>query len=80
VVLFRGAAVVQALLQRAGASLGRGAESTLARAARKARAWFGGTSEGDGRPHGVFARAWPIGTTALWIAVLLTAYVFFYYL
>ena len=27
---------------------------------------------------GVFARAWSIGTTALWIAVLLTAYVFVY--
>jgi multicomponent Na+:H+ antiporter subunit D len=29
---------------------------------------------------GVFARSWPIGTTALWIAVLLTAYVLVYYL
>jgi multicomponent Na+:H+ antiporter subunit D len=29
---------------------------------------------------GVFARAWSIGTTALWIAVLLTAYVFVYVL
>ena len=27
---------------------------------------------------GVFARTWSIGTTALWIAVLLTAYVLFY--
>jgi multicomponent Na+:H+ antiporter subunit D len=30
--------------------------------------------------RGVFARAWPIGTTALWIAVLLMAYVLVYYL
>ena len=29
---------------------------------------------------GVFARAWPIGSTALWIAVLLTSYVMVYYL
>lgn len=29
---------------------------------------------------GVFARSWPIGSTALWIAVLLTAYVLVYYL
>ena len=28
---------------------------------------------------GVFARAWPIGVTALWIAVLLTGYVLVYY-
>jgi len=34
----------------------------------------------DGRRSGVFARAWPIGTTALWIAILLTSYVFVYYL
>jgi len=29
---------------------------------------------------GVFARTWSIGTTALWIAVLLTAYVLVYVL
>lgn len=28
---------------------------------------------------GVFARSWPIGVTATWIAILLTAYVFIYY-
>ena len=80
VALFRAAAAVPALLQRAGALLGSGADSALARVFRRARGWFGGTPEDDGVPHGVFARAWPIGTTALWIAVLLTAYVFFYYL
>ena len=34
----------------------------------------------DGKRSGIFARTWPIGTTALWIAVLLTSYVFVYYL
>jgi multicomponent Na+:H+ antiporter subunit D len=29
---------------------------------------------------GVFSRSWTIGTTALWIVVLLSAYVFIYYL
>ena len=33
----------------------------------------------DGRRPGIFARAWPIGSTALWIAVLLTSYVVIYY-
>jgi multicomponent Na+:H+ antiporter subunit D len=42
--------------------------------------YFGAEREDGQRTQGVFARAWPIGTTALWIAVLLTAYVFFYYL
>jgi multicomponent Na+:H+ antiporter subunit D len=30
--------------------------------------------------RGVFARTWSIGTTSLWIAVLLTAYVLVYFL
>jgi len=34
---------------------------------------------GGEQRRGVFARAWPIGTTALWIAVLLTAYVLVYF-
>ena len=34
----------------------------------------------DLRRPGILARAWPIGVTALWIAVLLTTYVFFYYI
>ena len=34
----------------------------------------------SGRPlPGVFARAWPIGSTALWIAVLLIGYIVVYY-
>jgi multicomponent Na+:H+ antiporter subunit D len=45
-----------------------------------ARLGFDDPPPGSKRPTGVFARPWPIGTTALWIAVLLTAYVLFYYL
>lgn len=30
--------------------------------------------------EGTFSRSWPIGTTALWIAVLLSAYVLLYYI
>lgn len=33
-----------------------------------------------GKQRGVFVRTWPIGTIALWIALLLTAYVFASYL
>ena len=36
------------------------------------------TSEGMEK-SGVFARTWAIGGTALWIAVLLTFYIFVYY-
>ena len=36
------------------------------------------TGESKDKP-GVFARTWPIGSTALWIAVLLTGYVLVYY-
>ena len=44
------------------------------------RRFFGSRTEDGRHVHGLFASAWPIGTTALWIAVMLTAYVFFYYL
>ena len=37
-----------------------------------------GAGDGDARP-GLLARSSPIGTTALWIAVLLSAYVIVYY-
>jgi multicomponent Na+:H+ antiporter subunit D len=75
------------LLQAVGAAWNRIAgylESLLDAAARRlgrvGRQYFGARAEGDRQVSGVFARAWPIGTAALWIAVLLTAYVFFYYL
>ena len=42
------------------------------------RRFFGSRVEDGQQVHGMLARAWPIGTTALWIAVLLTACVFFY--
>jgi multicomponent Na+:H+ antiporter subunit D len=38
---------------------------------------FGVTESGNRR--GIFARTWPIGATALWIAILLSAYVLVYY-
>ena len=58
-----------AVLDTIGSRLGRGG-----------RRYFGSRVDDGRQVHGMFARAWPIGTTALWIAVLLTAYVFFYYL
>ena len=45
---------------------------------RAGRSWFQWDTE-SGHPPGVFARAWPIGTTALWIVVLLIAYVLLYF-
>ncbi len=46
----------------------------------RGRHLFGAEDTADGKTYGVFARAWPIGTTALWIAVLLSAYALFSYL
>jgi multicomponent Na+:H+ antiporter subunit D len=54
------------LLAAVGRRAGRGADRYL------------GTADAEKRP-GVFARTWPIGITALWIAVLLTSYVIVYY-
>jgi len=77
---FRIAAWLHDVLAAAGAALSGALAALGRRLGARGRRWFG-TETSDGRQvHGVFARAWPIGTTALWIAVLLTAYVFFYYL
>ncbi len=49
-------------------------------AQRVAERYLGQPHTADSQERGVFARSWPIGTTALWIAVLLSAYVLLYYL
>jgi len=63
----------ESVLARAAAVLGR-IWARLSRWLRSRTDFFFGST-----PRGVFAQAWPIGTTAIWIAVLLTAYVTFYY-
>ena len=80
VLLFRAGRGVTAMIARLGLALRDLTELLGQRFGERGRRLFG-TRSVDGRlMPGVFARAWPIGTTALWIAVLLTAYVFFYYL
>jgi multicomponent Na+:H+ antiporter subunit D len=80
VVLFRAATASQKLLARLGSLLGSGTAWLGQRLGELGRRLFGSRTTDGRQVHGVFARAWPIGTTALWIAVLLTAYVFFYYI
>ncbi len=52
--------------------------SRVGKLMRFARCHFGSGAQGELR--GVFARTWSIGTTSLWIAVLLIAYVMVYFL
>ena len=67
--------------RRLGDSFNQGLSALQGRLVRSLQLHFGRSSESsETRRPGVFARAWPIGTTALWIAVLLTAYVLFYYI
>jgi multicomponent Na+:H+ antiporter subunit D len=47
---------------------------------RMAVQYLGQPDTADSKERGVFARSWPIGTTALWIAGLLSTYVLLYYL
>jgi multicomponent Na+:H+ antiporter subunit D len=64
------------LLLTVRAILGQISNKLFATLRQRAESRFG--QRLDGERAGVFARAWTIGTTALWIAVLLTAYVLFY--
>ena len=42
--------------------------------------YLGQPDTADSNERGLFARSWPIGTTALWIAILLSSYVLLYYI
>ncbi|MEO0997424.1 MAG: Na(+)/H(+) antiporter subunit D [Pseudomonadota bacterium] len=63
----------------AGTSLGRLSHAAATLARRRALRWFGGARPDASAGPGLFARTWAIGGTALWIAILLTAYVLLYY-
>ncbi|MGD9022080.1 MAG: Na(+)/H(+) antiporter subunit D [Lysobacterales bacterium] len=71
---------VAAVWTRIGSTLGANLDRLGRRLSHDGRRFFGSRTEDGRHVFGLFARAWPIGTTALWIAVLLTAYVFFYYI
>ncbi|MEE4294669.1 MAG: Na(+)/H(+) antiporter subunit D, partial [Xanthomonadales bacterium] len=75
VALFRLWSGLYRLLAWLGAKAGETLSAAGRRLGRRGQRWFGSETADGRRVHGVFARAWPIGTTALWIAVLLTAYV-----
>jgi multicomponent Na+:H+ antiporter subunit D len=80
VALLRAAKCLNGVFARLGVALRELTGSLGQRFSKRSRRLFGTWSTNGRQLPGVFARAWPIGTTALWIAVLLTAYVFFYYL
>jgi multicomponent Na+:H+ antiporter subunit D len=61
-----------------GASIGIALQTRIGKFLDALRKRAGGHFGTQLSRAGVFARAWSIGTTALWIAVLLTAYVLFY--
>ncbi len=77
VALYRAAQGVSSALARFGRALSSRAGSASKRLAAFAVRHL---SVSSGAEPGLLARAWPIGTTALWIAVLLIGYVFVYYL
>jgi len=77
VLLFQAGVRAYRFASTAGSAVSAAGASLLARMSNVARRYLG--TAGQGATPGVFARAWPIGVTALWIAVLLTGYVVIYY-
>ena len=77
VFLFRAGEAALDLGGRLGSAAGALAARIGGRAGSGASRYLG-TADAGKRP-GVFARTWPIGITALWIAVLLSSYVLVYY-
>ncbi len=80
VVLLRIANAVSTVLLALGTKFATLASGLLGSLRSLSERYFGQLASEESGRRGVFARDWPIGVTALWIAVLLTAYVFIYYI
>lgn len=78
VPLYRLAGLMLAAAQWMGRGLGRLGDRLGRRWSSLVDRWLGPPTEA--RRAGLFARGWTIGTTGLWIALLLTGYVVIYYL
>jgi multicomponent Na+:H+ antiporter subunit D len=72
--------LVEFALQALDRVLNRGLKGCQRFLQRVAERYLGQPHTADSEEEGVFARSWLIGTTALWIAGLLSAYVLLYYL
>ncbi len=75
--LLRAAGRLLAMLGRSVEAIGSRAQAIAQRFSER---YLGQPHTADSAERAVFARAWPIGTTALWIAILLSGYVIIYYL
>lgn len=71
---------IDSVLASASAAGDRFAATSLRTRRRLTARYLGQPHTADSKERAVFARSWPIGTTALWIAILLTAYVFLHYI
>jgi len=78
VAMYRVAYGIGAAATEAGGLLNSAVERVRGDIGRIGRRHLGAGESGEDR--GVFAQAWPIGITALWIAVLLIAYIVVYLL
>ena len=78
VVLFRTIDTASRKLATLGIALETWVRVSLARFRLRVQQHFGIQASNESGRRGVFARDWSIGTTALWIAVLLTGYVLVY--
>jgi multicomponent Na+:H+ antiporter subunit D len=83
--LWRRAAVsILKLIDRAlcfmGDLMGQQADQLQKLLQRMTVRYLGQPDTADSKERGVFARSWPVGTTAMWIVALLSAYVLMYYL
>ena len=67
-------------LVETGAAIAAAKAQTLAAIGHQARNGLGTRRHSANGEGGFFARSWPIGFTALWIAVLLSVYILLYYL
>ena len=78
VCMHRVAGFATRVISRAGAAMESVVATVIAKLGAIARRHLGTSPARNER--GVFARTWPIGTTGLWIAILLSAYLLVYFI
>ncbi len=73
------AGAVRKSFEKAGTAVEGDIKATVGGLFAVTRRYFGPRKPDEEQPRGVFAQSWTIGTTALWVAALLTGYMLAYF-
>ena len=79
VALAKIGSTLRGAFEKASGAIGSDIKATVDGLFAVTRRYFGPRQVEEEQPRGVFAQSWTIGTTALWVAALLTGYMLAYF-